>query len=75
MTEYKYYAARQLGKMGGLVKSAAKARAARRNGKKGGRPRKSQPVDAAPRTASVLPKPASKSIDVRRIKPPVLTAK
>ena len=31
--------ARQLGKLGGLVKSKAKAKAARENGKLGGRPK------------------------------------
>lgn len=33
-------AAALLGQLGGLAKSAAKARAARENGKKGGRPKK-----------------------------------
>jgi hypothetical protein len=32
-----------LGKLGGSVKSKAKAKAARENGKKGGRPRKAKP--------------------------------
>ena len=32
--------ARQLGKLGGLAKSKAKAKAARENGKLGGRPKK-----------------------------------
>jgi hypothetical protein len=32
-----------LGKLGGSVKSKAKAKAARENGKKGGRPRKPKP--------------------------------
>ncbi len=32
-----------LGKLGGSVKSKAKAKAARENGKKGGRPRKVKP--------------------------------
>jgi hypothetical protein len=32
-----------LGKLGGSVKSKAKAKAARENGKKGGRPRKPRP--------------------------------
>jgi hypothetical protein len=32
-----------LGKLGGSVKSKAKAKAARANGKKGGRPRKAKP--------------------------------
>jgi hypothetical protein len=31
-----------LGRLGGTVRSAAKARAARRNGKKGGRPRRKE---------------------------------
>jgi len=33
-------AAQQLGKLGGQVKSEAKAKAAKENGKKGGRPKK-----------------------------------
>lgn len=35
-------AAQELGKLGGSVKSKAKAKAARENGKKGGRPKKPQ---------------------------------
>jgi hypothetical protein len=37
-------AAVALGRLGGLARSAAKAKAARVNGKKGGRPRTARPV-------------------------------
>lgn len=50
---------RQLGQLGGQVKSEAKAQASRENGKKGGRPRKTPP--AAPRKPSseAIPRKAS----------------
>ncbi len=42
-------AAQQLGRLGGLARSAAKARAARENGKLGGRPRSAGQPDAEAR--------------------------
>lgn len=48
-TPRKNPAAVALGKLGGAVRSQAKAEACRRNGRKGGRPRKNQ----------VTPKPTS----------------
>jgi hypothetical protein len=51
MSTKKNPAAVALGRLGGKIKTAAKAEAARRNGKLGGRPRKNQKTKVEARVA------------------------